>query len=241
MPSVPPAPVRFSTSTFWPSGPDMRSPSARAMKSMAPPGASGTMKRTGRFGHPPLCARAPRPASASAAAAALLMKSRRAIRPFSSLPSYGCRRRDSSTRACAAPWRAVFGARCYFNSALVLRRVAPCCREGAVSRARGSKDGGRPGSCRVDLLRYAAPSSLCRFDQPASAAPHHDGRDRVLAAGRSEGARSPWRLGLLHLRPRPAGALAVLSPQAQSYVRASRRQPISRLPESHFNDCASRL
>jgi hypothetical protein len=45
MPIVPPAPVRFSTTTVWPSVRDSTSPTWRAMKSIAPPGASGTMNR----------------------------------------------------------------------------------------------------------------------------------------------------------------------------------------------------
>jgi hypothetical protein len=51
------------------------------MKSMAPPGASGTMKRTGRFGHSaaPWARAAPAPAMASPVAAAPLMNPRRAI------------------------------------------------------------------------------------------------------------------------------------------------------------------
>ena len=61
----------------------MRSPIARAMKSMAPPGASGTMNLIGLFGKP-ACAQtagaatAPLP-SAAAAAAVRLMKVLRPI------------------------------------------------------------------------------------------------------------------------------------------------------------------
>src|SRR5678815_4332453 len=43
MPIVPLAPVRFSTSTCCPIVSDMRSPRDRAMKSIAPPGAGGTI------------------------------------------------------------------------------------------------------------------------------------------------------------------------------------------------------
>ena len=84
MPSVPPAPVRFSTTICWPIERDMTSPTARAIKSIAPPGASGTMKRTGRFGHgvsaAPPWARAARTAgSARPAVAADAKNSRRPI------------------------------------------------------------------------------------------------------------------------------------------------------------------
>ena len=58
MPMVPPAPVRFSTTTCCPMVNVMRSPIARAMKSIAPPGASGTMNRTGLFGQSDACAHA---------------------------------------------------------------------------------------------------------------------------------------------------------------------------------------
>src|SRR4029078_43629 len=58
MPMVPPAPVRFSTSTCCPIVSDMRSPRDRAMKSIAPPGASGTMKRMGLAGQSEPCAHA---------------------------------------------------------------------------------------------------------------------------------------------------------------------------------------
>src|SRR2546430_1208273 len=50
MPIVPPAPVRFSITTCWPSSRDICSPITRATKSSPPPAASGTMNRTGRFG-----------------------------------------------------------------------------------------------------------------------------------------------------------------------------------------------
>src|SRR5215475_9882645 len=73
MPMVPPAPVRFSTTTCWPIVSDMRSPAARAIKSIAPPGASGTMIRTGLFGQSDACAQArerlPRPAATAPVAA----------------------------------------------------------------------------------------------------------------------------------------------------------------------------
>src|SRR5262249_56660299 len=51
MPMVPPAPVRFSITICWPIARDIDSPTTRATKSSPPPGASGTMKRTGRLGH----------------------------------------------------------------------------------------------------------------------------------------------------------------------------------------------
>src|SRR3954463_6997493 len=51
MPIVLPAPVRFSMNTCWRSSRDRCSPTTRATKSRPPPAASGTMKRTGRFGH----------------------------------------------------------------------------------------------------------------------------------------------------------------------------------------------
>src|SRR5262249_55664744 len=73
IPMVPPAPVRFSTTTCCPIVRDMRSPVARAIKSIAPPGASGTMNRTGLFGQFDACAHArvrlPRPAATAPVAA----------------------------------------------------------------------------------------------------------------------------------------------------------------------------
>src|SRR5262245_24295088 len=51
MPIVPPAPVRFSMTICWPIARVIASPTTRATKSSPPPGASGTMKRTGRLGH----------------------------------------------------------------------------------------------------------------------------------------------------------------------------------------------
>src|SRR5437588_7699714 len=78
MPIVPPAPVRFSMNTCWPSPRETYSPTSRATKSSPPPAANGTMKRTGRFGQS--CARATCGAN-SAVAAMPLMKVRRRI-PF---------------------------------------------------------------------------------------------------------------------------------------------------------------
>jgi hypothetical protein len=40
----------FSTSTCWPSAAAMRSPTMRATMSVVPPGAKGTINRTGLLG-----------------------------------------------------------------------------------------------------------------------------------------------------------------------------------------------
>src|SRR6516162_1746511 len=99
MPMVPPAPVRFSITICWPIARDTDSPTTRATKSSPPPGASGTMKRTGRLGHVVSvapCARAASgpcgawaisPSSAMPAAAARLINVRRSILGNSSSPS----------------------------------------------------------------------------------------------------------------------------------------------------------
>src|SRR6266516_438497 len=99
MPMVPPAPVRFSMTTCWPIARDTGSPTTRATKSRPPPGASGTMKRTGRLGHAASdvpCARAGfgpcgawaiPPSSAMPPAAARLMNVRRSMLGNLSSPS----------------------------------------------------------------------------------------------------------------------------------------------------------
>src|SRR5215469_1842838 len=51
LPSVPPAPVTFSTTTCWPSVRDMCSPTMRATTSVGPPAANGTMRVIGRSGY----------------------------------------------------------------------------------------------------------------------------------------------------------------------------------------------
>src|SRR6516162_1393385 len=91
MPIVPPAPVRFSITICWPIARDTGSPTRRATKSSPPPGASGTMKRTGRLGHVasvvpcaraafgPCGARVIPPSSAMPPAAARLINVRRSI------------------------------------------------------------------------------------------------------------------------------------------------------------------
>ncbi len=53
---LPPAPAWFSTTTGWPSGARIASATTRAMTSVEPPGANGTIKVTGRAGYAP-CAR----------------------------------------------------------------------------------------------------------------------------------------------------------------------------------------
>jgi hypothetical protein len=50
MPILVPAPGRFSMTNGCPSRPDNCWPTMRAMISKAPPGATGTMMRTGRVG-----------------------------------------------------------------------------------------------------------------------------------------------------------------------------------------------
>src|ERR1700730_16854949 len=68
MPIVPPAPVLFSITTCWPIVREICSPTTRAKKSNPPPGASGTMKRTGAAGY--ACCLATRDAAGRATAAA---------------------------------------------------------------------------------------------------------------------------------------------------------------------------
>ena len=58
-PMRPPAPVRFSTTTGWPSVSPMRSARMRAATSVEPPGAKGTIRRIGRFGVQAGCAARP--------------------------------------------------------------------------------------------------------------------------------------------------------------------------------------
>src|SRR5258708_2202091 len=48
---VPPAPVTFSTTTVWPNARPMRSAMMRAMVSVGPPAANGTVTVTGREGY----------------------------------------------------------------------------------------------------------------------------------------------------------------------------------------------
>src|SRR6516162_1269829 len=98
MPIVPPAPVRFSITICWPIARDTGSPTTRATKSRPPPGASGTMNRTGR-GHAASvapCARAAfgpcgawaiPPSSAMPPAPARLINVRRSILGNSFSPS----------------------------------------------------------------------------------------------------------------------------------------------------------
>ena len=50
MPVVPPAPATFSTTNCWPSAFEKYSPVMRAMMSVGPPAANGTMIVTGRDG-----------------------------------------------------------------------------------------------------------------------------------------------------------------------------------------------
>jgi hypothetical protein len=50
MPVVPPAPATFSTMTGWPSVLDMFSPTMRAITSVGPPAANGTIMVMGRVG-----------------------------------------------------------------------------------------------------------------------------------------------------------------------------------------------
>ena len=50
MPVVPPAPAMFSTMNCWPSDFEKYSPTMRAMMSVGPPAANGTMMVTGRVG-----------------------------------------------------------------------------------------------------------------------------------------------------------------------------------------------
>jgi hypothetical protein len=50
MPIVPPAPVRLSTTTDWPSEGEITCAIERARMSLGPPGASGTMSRIGFMG-----------------------------------------------------------------------------------------------------------------------------------------------------------------------------------------------
>src|SRR5216117_1553803 len=63
---LPPAPARFSTTNCWPRVSLSFAPTILAMMSTGPPGAKGTMTRTGLFGQP--CAKQA-PASAHAASA----------------------------------------------------------------------------------------------------------------------------------------------------------------------------
>ena len=49
-PTVPPAPTTFSTMIRWPSVRDMCSPTRRAVTSVAPPAANGTIMVIGRDG-----------------------------------------------------------------------------------------------------------------------------------------------------------------------------------------------
>ncbi|OLB79101.1 MAG: hypothetical protein AUI16_02060 [Alphaproteobacteria bacterium 13_2_20CM_2_64_7] len=111
MPIVPPAPVRFSMTICWLIARDIASPTTRATKSSPPPGASGTMKRTGRLGHSvsedrAACARAALgrsapcttpPRSATAPPAALLIKVRLSMFDTAHLPSVVDNRRLAST------------------------------------------------------------------------------------------------------------------------------------------------
>src|SRR5688572_24049429 len=48
---LPPAPARFSTTTCWPSRELSRGAIARATRSLAPPGANPTSRRTGLLGY----------------------------------------------------------------------------------------------------------------------------------------------------------------------------------------------
>src|SRR5688572_18954835 len=48
---LPAAPERFSTTTGWPSGPCARSAIRRAKMSVEPPGANGTIRRSGFDGY----------------------------------------------------------------------------------------------------------------------------------------------------------------------------------------------
>jgi hypothetical protein len=50
VPIVLPAPARFSTTNCWPRLAESRCAMKRAMKSVPPPGANGTMMRTGFVG-----------------------------------------------------------------------------------------------------------------------------------------------------------------------------------------------
>ena len=51
MPVVPPAPATFSTTNCWPSALEKYSPVMRAITSVGPPAANGTMMVTGRVGY----------------------------------------------------------------------------------------------------------------------------------------------------------------------------------------------
>jgi hypothetical protein len=70
MPTMPLAPVRFSTITDWPSGFSIAPAMMRATMSGAPPGANGTIRRMAREGY---CSAA---ASEVAAATASTTKAR---------------------------------------------------------------------------------------------------------------------------------------------------------------------
>ena len=51
VPTLLPAPGRFSTTNCWPSRSESHWPTKRATMSVDPPGANGTIKRTGRVGY----------------------------------------------------------------------------------------------------------------------------------------------------------------------------------------------
>src|SRR5207247_10461038 len=95
---LPPAPARFSTTNCWPRVSLSFAPTILAMMSTGPPGAKGTMTRTGLFGQP--CGRQA-PASAHAASATesfLLMNFLLLLSVILSPPM----RRDSSCDKVAA-------------------------------------------------------------------------------------------------------------------------------------------
>ena len=74
-PTLPPAPVRFSTVTGWPSFSCIRSASTRATTSVAPPGGKGTTMRSGRVGAQAApCAAAIRGSSGEARAASARLR-----------------------------------------------------------------------------------------------------------------------------------------------------------------------
>src|SRR6185312_9552850 len=81
-----PAPGLFSITTGWPMRFETPSAAARAMRSFAPPGANGTIQRTGRSGHS---------ACAPSVAKARTAKSMRAIEPM----KISCR------EASISPWK----------------------------------------------------------------------------------------------------------------------------------------
>jgi hypothetical protein len=69
MPSMPPAPALFSTTTGWPQRSFSLSPSRRTMMSSELPAGAGTTMRTGRAGHGDDCARALKDSAVPAASA----------------------------------------------------------------------------------------------------------------------------------------------------------------------------